>query len=401
MSTIISARNPACGYTIFISKDGTVYSFGSHNKGAHGHKDEEVLFPKIISPLKNITSIDCGHEHTVCLDSSGCLFSFGSNNYGQLGQSNVKTTHVPLKVDIPPITQISCGLYFTICLSENGYLYSFGSNYNGQLGIGNDNIKSFNSPQKIESLKDIDFFECSDHTVCKTLNNEIYVWGSNEEDQLGIGNKKITDNIYYCSIPIKCEDWPNDIIDIKCGLHHTLVLTSSQDVYSCGSNEYGQLGQSSTFSHTLLKVGDISGIIIKIQCGYNHSMCIDINNDLYIFGENVFGQLGLKNTDTDGIYEPMKHPSLSNIIDISSGGWSTFVKTSNNEIYAFGDNEFSQLGIDTQGFEQFTPIRVFEDNEDIWYSNIPKSKAKSARSILPRPSNGDDNSPQKKKQKTN
>ena len=28
---------------------------------------------------------------------------------------------------------------------------------------------------------------------------------------------------------------------------------------------------------------------------------------------------------------------------------------------------------------QITPIRVFEDNEDIWFSNINKSKAKSAR----------------------
>ena len=92
---------------------------------------------------------------------------------------------------------------------------------------------------------------------------------------------------------------------------------------------------------------------------------------------------------------PMKHPSLSNIIDISKGGNNTFVKTSNNEIYAFGYNQYSQLGIKTENRNQITPIRVFEDNEDIWFSNINKSKAKSARSILPRPSNEDDNSPPK------
>ena len=74
----------------------------------------------------------------------------------------------------------------------------------------------------------------------------------------------------------------------------------------------------------------------------------------------------------------MKHPSLSNIIDISNGGLRSFVKTSNNEIYAFGNNYFSQLGIKTKD-KQITPIRVFEDNEDIWFSNINKSKAKSAR----------------------
>merc|ERR1712000_729977 len=45
---------------------------------------------------------------------------------------------------------------------------------------------------------------------------------------------------------------------------------------------------------------------------------------------------------------PVKHPSLSNIIDVSKGGVRTFVKTSNNEIYAFGYNEYLQLGIKTE-----------------------------------------------------
>jgi len=144
------------------------------------------------------------------------------------------------------------------------------------------------------------------------------------------------------------------------------------------------------------KIEDLSEIT-RIECGYDHSLCIDIKNDLYIFGENGSGQLGLG--DRNDRYKPLKHPSLSNIIDISNGGSHTFVKTSNNEIYAFGYNEYSQLGFKTERDEEFTPIRVFEDNEDIWCSNINKSKAKSARSILPRPSNEGDNSPPKKKQK--
>ena len=55
------------------------------------------------------------------------------------------------------------------------------------------------------------------------------------------------------------------------------------------------------------------------------------------------------------------------------------LKHLNNAIYAFGWNEYSQLGIKTEHNKQLKPIRVFEDNEDIWFSNINKSKAKSAR----------------------
>ena len=147
--------------------------------------------------------------------------------------------------------------------------------------------------------------------------------------------------------------------------------------------------------------------IIRIECGYNHAMCIDINHDLHVFGLNIFGELRLCDSNTR--YKPIKHSSLSNIIDISKGGNQTFVKTSNNEIHTFGGKSILNLdktiilpiiGERNIGdYFQLTPIRVFEGKEDIWYSNINKSKAKSARSILPRPNEEDDNSPPKKKQK--
>ena len=46
--------------------------------------------------------------------------------------------------------------------------------------------------------------------------------------------------------------------------------------------------------------------------------CIDINNDFFVFGQNANGKLGLG--DTENWYNPIKHPSLSHITDISNGG---------------------------------------------------------------------------------
>ena len=106
-------------------------------------------------------------------------------------------------------------------------------------------------------------------------------------------------------------------------------------------------------------------------------MCIDINNNLWFFGSNEHGQLGLG--DNLDIYKPIQHPTLSNIIDISSGGNHTFVKTIDNKIFAFGANKHSQIGIETEDDNQLTPIQVFIDKEDIWCSTIGKSKQKSAR----------------------
>ena len=60
-----------------------------------------------------------------------------------------------------------------------------------------------------------------------------------------------------------------------------------------------------------------------------NSKFIDINNDVYVFGLGCNVKLGLD--DTKNIFKPTKHPSLSNIIDISKGGCNTFFKTSKNE----------------------------------------------------------------------
>jgi len=104
-------------------------------------------------------------------------------------------------------------------------------------------------------------------------------------------------------------------------------------------------------------------------------MCIDSNNDLYIFGNDVYGQLGL--CDIGNTSNPKKH-TISNVLDVSKEGHSTFVKTLSNEIYAFGNNDCYQLGIETVNKYQPQPIQVL-DNEELWYSNINRCRAKSAR----------------------
>ena len=361
--------------SLFLSHDGQVNSVGIHSHNGHGHEKFRVFPPTRIPSLQNIKSIDCGLYHTVCLDYNGVVFTIGTNMDGQLGVENdLYRTHVPQLLDsLPPIKQISCGASFTICVCESGDVYAFGSNDTGQLGLGNYSGKS---PLQIECLSNIDFVACgSFHAICKSYSGEIFAWGSNDKGQLGINKKS-----YKKTKPVKCNDWPNNVVDIKCGERHTLVLTSNQEVFSCGSGYYGQLGRdgiNNKYFAPSLQIIEGLKEIIRIECGITHSFCIDINNELYVFGDNKYGQLGLGHEDEEE--KPIKHPSLSNIIDISTGGNHTFVKTSNNEIYAFGYNNHSQLGIETEDDNQLIPIRVFEDNEDIWFSNINKSKAKSAR----------------------
>ena len=367
------------GFTLSLSESGDVYAFGKHPCGAHGFKENEVFPPKPIPSIKNIKAISCGKDHSLCLDKDGIVYSFGKNNMGQLGVGKsgdeLEFTHEPQKLDLPPIKQVCCGMNFSICISEEGHAFSFGKNSHGQLGIGNKLYQ--NKPMEIESFGNIDFVACgSTHSVFKLLNNEIYVCGYNGNDELGIGFDGFQVDDDGEDTPLKCDTcWPDNVVDVKCGSKCNLVLTSNKEVFFSGMETCVEGADDGEISG--LRKIDYLKNIVRVECGFCHFICIDENGDLFIFGDNFYGELGLENTKSVPV--PIKHPSLSNIIDISKGGDHTFVKTSNNEIYAFGYNRYSQLGIKTEDSNQHTPIRVFEDNEDIWFSNINKSKAKSAR----------------------
>ena len=378
LSTIICGN----GITVCISEDETVFYFGKNTLYSNV-LSSNFLPPAKVPSLCNIQSISLGLEHCICLDSNGNLFTFGKNTYGQLGigkdYNELVFSSEPIKVELPSVIQVSCSAFSNVCLTIEG-LFSFGDNRYGALGLGKK--ESCNSPQLIDSLQDVEFIESGGgHHICKCLNGDIYSWGFNGYGQLGIGTDTCQNS------PVKCINWPDDIVDIKCGGSHTLVLTNTQEVYSCGSNYYGELGIEEfeeEFSSKLQKVNKLIDII-RIECGDNHSMCIDANGYMWVFGDNNSGELGIGGF-WETLYSPKCIESLSNVTDISSKGCHVFVKTSNNEIFTFGNNFSLQLGIETEHQCQFVPIQVFQGREDIWWSNINrKSKSKSARFISERP----------------
>lgn len=69
----------------------------------------------------------------------------------------------------------------------------------------------------------------------------MFCWGKSSEGQLGLGD--IGEELVLS--PRNVEDTfgsVSEIKDIVCGWEHTAVLKQDGVVYTCGSNENGQLG---------------------------------------------------------------------------------------------------------------------------------------------------------------
>jgi hypothetical protein len=156
------------------------------------------------------------------------------------------------------------------------------------------------------------------HSLALTSNGKVYAWGSNEFGQ--IGNE--CDNEYQLTL-IKIEKFEEKtVVAISCGVYHSLTLTENGRVYSWGDNKFKQLGFGNIIASNvpkLIKIRDSNKsnvIIIRISCGPYYSLLLSSDGDIYAFGSNNFGELGNNCFQNQNI--PTKIMIQNQFIDIAA-----------------------------------------------------------------------------------
>jgi hypothetical protein len=173
-------------------------------------------------------------------------------------------------------------------------------------GINNIGINEVFSDLNIDAIK------CGEkHTLVLTSSGEIYSWGDNEYGQVG------SDDYEDQLIPVKLDCFNNEkVVMISCGVWHSMALTECGHVFSWGYNNSGQLGHGNTTSSYTPKQIELEGIIIdKISCGAEHSLLLS-DGVIYAFGDNYWGQLG--NGKTENQLIPVKLEYENKFIDIAA-----------------------------------------------------------------------------------
>jgi alpha-tubulin suppressor-like RCC1 family protein len=95
----------------------------------------------------------------------------------------------------------------------------------------------------------------------------------------------------------------NCITNINCGMRHAAMISKEGELFMIGSNDCGQLGVGESTQNEDLKVSDIpllihslffKGLIVdNVACGFSHTIATTKNGKVFSWGYGKFGALGL------------------------------------------------------------------------------------------------------------
>ena len=164
----------------------------------------------------------------------------------------------------------------------------------------------------------------------------VFSWGVNDSGECGQGSTAVIE------VPTRIPDLFN-VVAVSAGFAHCMVLCANGSVYAFGYNRNGEVGNGTTEDvHVPTKV-HISEPIEYVKAGSNASFASS-KSKAWVWGYNDEGRLGLSNVDK--VLKPTRCAPLEGIGKISQivSGYTTLALTCNGHVYAFGQNDFGQLG---------------------------------------------------------
>ena len=319
-----------------------------HTGGADDGSDPTTLDPLPLPPSITITdviAVASGFDHiaiahsssdtttTAAATNSNATDTATTTNLTLIGPQYNGTT--PSMWTIPGrITQLACGEHHTLALTHMGDVY-----YVPQVPQKTEPVlilgpnSSLTKTVEGEGIGGI--AAGSRHSVAVTATTgKVYAWGSCLHGECGTGG--VTPEV---ASPTLVEALgPLCIKGVAAGMHCTMVLTDTGDVYGWGGNEDGQLGEKSGgtmfLTPTLIEgIGSGRGggdeVVRKVAVGGRHSVFLTTKGTVYTVGYGAFGQLGLGKDIKQTSAPRVVTTGVEGVVDdVVAGWWHTILVVS-------------------------------------------------------------------------
>ena len=204
-----------------------------------------------------------------------------------------------------------------------------------------------------------------DHTLAVTFTGEVYGWGSDLDDQLGLGGRDVgvNDSQWWPQLigapkPYGENEDMLPVRQVSAGKHHSVILTESGEVFAMGSNEFGQLGIESP---TALPEDAIEGMPIPASVEPFNVWTAPYLNAFTVKDLKV--KLERRGESTVGVKAVLvarllaAQPEHDPVVEVAAGYMHTLARTASGRVYSWGNGEEGRLGHDDED-DRVEPMEV-------------------------------------------
>jgi len=326
-----------------------------------------------------------GHAFAV-VPASGTPWFWGDNIHYALAQAQAtpQSSGLPIQGKLTPgtvmqnIVAVSIGETSALALTESGQVLSWGANPNNQLGrvaINGDPlplpVRSANDSGALSNIVQIGIG--NNNAAALGDDGHVYAWGWGYT----VGRGKIDTAPLPNQVQLPDGSPLSGVVQISVGQNYTLALTQSGNVYGWGVNGSGQTGISDkslgyAFYAYPVVIGSTQQIlsdIVSISAGYNHGLALNSAGQVYAWGGNEYGQIGNGNVNQISNWASLVlsmngKTTLNNIRAICAGGRFSLALDNSGQVLAWGIGTSGQLGLGFKSYsnQQLLPGYVVADS---------------------------------------
>eukprot|EP00002_Diphylleia_rotans_P035797 TRINITY_DN7842_c1_g1_i2.p1 TRINITY_DN7842_c1_g1~~TRINITY_DN7842_c1_g1_i2.p1 ORF type:complete len:1628 (+),score=267.27 TRINITY_DN7842_c1_g1_i2:91-4974(+) len=139
---------------------------------------------------------------------------------------------------------------------------------------------------------------------------------------------------------------------VSTGWSHSALITELGELYTTGSNDFGQLGHGHTrASSQFTRVMALQAFhVVNVSCGAEHTIAVDENGKVYAWGRGQNGQLGIGLTVHQYVPRLVDTSQFQGkVISVACGHYHTLALTDEARVYAWGSNTHGQVGVTRSG----------------------------------------------------
>ncbi|KAI3428492.1 hypothetical protein D9Q98_007317 [Chlorella vulgaris] len=279
-------------------------------------------------------------------------------------------------------TAIALGTYHTVgllCQPElerpEYALFAMGRGFHGQLGL--DHFDNQEEPQRVLNVqrdaKPLPLYQGtsedihlavvaagSSHSASISRRGELYTWGLASSGELGHGGWTPIE----VAVPRMITSLQRTrIVSVSCGANHTLAISETGQLWSCGRGRHGQLGHGHFHDEGLLMLVETirHERVVSVAAGRAHSVALAADGKIFTWGDASKGQLGhaqlvavMQGPNPGPLsipfpqaiqsLEPARLKPPARVTAIAAGGDHSMAVTVAGALLAFGANKHGQLG---------------------------------------------------------